>query len=110
MMKKQGATASFLEVRTIHEAEVTWWWKDSVLHDQDYRIKVNDSMNAKVKELEKKYDVLNDTRYCCQWEGVLLHGPDRDKVMAAGRELAQHLARYKHVFALNEASQALSPA
>ncbi|KWU23447.1 hypothetical protein [Burkholderia cenocepacia] len=104
MANMQGAWAIFLDVRTTYEAEVSWWWKEPVLHDSDYHIRVNDSMEAKMKALEQKYDVKNDTRYCCQFEGMLLYGADREQVAAAGLELARHLARFKHIFPLNEAS------
>jgi hypothetical protein len=97
-----GATAkSFLTVSTVHHAEVTWWWVDDKVHDSDYTIMVDDSMRKKAKELEDKYDVTDDTRYCCQWEGIQLLGDDKAKVEAAGRELAQYLARFKGVVPLN---------
>lgn len=101
MAEKKGMASSFVAVRTIHEAEVSWWWHDSVLHDTGYHIKVNDSMAKKMKALETKYDVTNDTRYCCQFEGMLLNGENRVNVEAAGLELARHLARFKSVFPLN---------
>ena len=96
------ATAeSFMTVSTTHEASITWWWVDKRVHDTDYSIMDNDSMRAKAKELERKYDVTDDTRFCCQWEGISLYGEDKAKVDAAGRELARHLARFKGVIPLN---------
>jgi hypothetical protein len=92
---------SFMTARTVYEAEITWWWVDSKVHDQDYKIMVNESMRKKAKELESKYDVTDDTRYCCQWEGVLLFGDNKAKVDAAGLELARHLARFKGIISLN---------
>lgn len=100
-MKNQGPVSSFLDLRTVHQAVVAWWWDGSVLHDSAYHIKVNDSMATKMRDLEKKYGVTNDTGYCCQFEGMMLFGADREQVAAAGQELAQHLARFKHIRTLS---------
>jgi len=106
MKRNQTDVTPFVDVavRTVYEGELTWWWRDKVLHDQDYHIKVNDSMAAKVYKLERKYGVTNDTRYCCQWEGVLLTGDNRENIEAAAKELARHLARFKGIISLRDAS------
>lgn len=91
------AVADFMDVRTIHEVDVVWWWVKDKLHDSDYHIQVNETMRKKAKELERKYNVTDDTRFCCQFEGYRLYGEDRIAVEAAGRELASCLARFKGV-------------
>lgn len=97
MKKVTPAQARFVELATTHMAEVTWWWTSDKLHDIDYHIRVSDSVNAKVRELERKYDVRDDTRYCCQWEGHLLEGSILENVEAAASELAAHLTRFKGI-------------
>jgi hypothetical protein len=84
----------FVTIDTVHRGDVSWWWTDEKLFDTGYHIKVNDSMDKKTAELERKYDVQRDTRYCTQFEGVLFEGENRDSVEAAARELARHLARF----------------
>lgn len=101
MANEPCAADDFLTVSTVHEAEISWWWSKDKLHDNNYHIQVLDSVDAKVKELERKYDVLNDTSYCCQWEGRLLTGENRAQVEAAGNELARHLARFKGLVPLS---------
>jgi hypothetical protein len=97
MARKAGAASAFFDIATIHQAEVQWWWTDEARHDSDYGLKVEDSVSAKVKELTEKYDVFDDTRFCCQWEGRRLCGESRENVEAAANELARHLARFKRV-------------
>jgi hypothetical protein len=94
MSKKSGSAAAFVSVVTVHQAEVSWFWTNVKLHDMDYHIRVNESVAAKVKELESKYDVQDDTRYCCQWEGRRLEGENREQVEAAANELARYLAKF----------------
>jgi hypothetical protein len=36
-------------VRTVYEAEIQWYWTDSHVHDQDYKNKVNDAVDAEIK-------------------------------------------------------------
>ena len=96
-----NAVNSFLTVTTVHEADVTWWWLDNTLHDLDYHIRMNDSVDKKVRELTAKYDVEQNTSYCCQWEGVQLLGADKAVVEAAGQELARHVMRFKGIQPLN---------
>lgn len=95
------APSSFINVRTIHEAEIAWHWTDAKLHDVDYHIKVRDSINDKVKEIEAKFGVSDDTRYCCQWEGVQIYGSDLKKVEQAAQEVARHLSRFKDAHPLD---------
>lgn len=90
----------FVSIETIHHAEVAWWWTNEKLHDTDYNIRVADSMDKKVKELEAKYDIRNDTGYCCQWEGRMLYGSDLQQVTKAANELAVHLSKFKGVVPL----------
>lgn len=102
----------FLASSTVHQADVTWWWAEDKVHDSDYTIMVNDSMRQKAKELEREFDVTDDTRYCCQWEGIQLLGEDKAKVDAAGLQLARHLARFKGVIPLDfyeTTAEALAP-
>jgi hypothetical protein len=95
------AAERFMEMRTVHEAFIGWWWTDDKVQDTDYHIMVNDSMTAKANELERKHDVTDDTGLCCQWEGHRLYGENKAAVEAAGCELARHLARFKGVISLN---------
>jgi hypothetical protein len=95
MSKQSGSTAAFISVVTVHQAQVSWWWTAAKLHDTDYHIRVNESVAAKVRELESKYDVQDDTRYCCQGEGHLLMSESREQVEAAANELARYLAKFR---------------
>lgn len=97
MARKAGAASVFFDITTIHQAEVQWWWTEESRHDSDYKFTVEDSISAKVKELMEKYDVSDDIRFCCQWEGRRLFGENRENVEAAANELARHLARFKGV-------------
>lgn len=97
--------SKFISTETIHSAEVAWWWTDDKLHDDDYKIKVNDAVNKKVCEACKKYDVRNDTRYCCQWEGIRIEGCDMGSVIHAAKEVATVLSRFKDVVSLQEAAE-----
>jgi len=92
--------ADFVSVTTVHFGTVTWTWADKVRPFDDYIFTVRDSVDKKVKELEKKFDVTNDTRFCCQCEGIQLFGSERSAVEKATRELSHHLARFKDVVAL----------
>lgn len=92
--------SDFYRVSTKHEAELSFWWTDDKLHDDEYRFAVDDALCAKIKELESKYAVTDDTRYCCQWEGKLLYSESLEDVTAAIKELAQVLARFKGVVPL----------
>lgn len=91
----------FCFIETVHNAEVTWWWTEEKLHDSDYKLAVADSVNAKVLQLERKYGVRDDTTYRCQWEGCLLTGDNLANVVAAGNELARHVARFKGIVAVD---------
>lgn len=91
----------FVELGTIHQAEVSWWWTQETLHDSDHHFGVEDSVSAKVKELVSKYGIIDDTTYCTQFEGRLLIGEDREKVANAANELAQHLATLEGIMPLS---------
>lgn len=99
-MTKRAKVSDFVEVSTIHHGELWFWWAEEKLFDGDYHIKVHDSTDAKVRELEAKYGVQDDTQLRCQFEGRRLLGEDRDKVEAAIKELARHLMRFKGVVPL----------
>lgn len=92
---------SFLSLETIYYAEVAWWWTDEKLHDTQYTHSVYDSLSVKVRELADKYGLEENTRYCCQWEGVQIMGANQANVERAGRELAKHLARFTGVVPLS---------
>lgn len=91
---------AFVELATVHQAEVSWYWTRETLHDWDHHIKVNDSVSAKVEDLAGKYGISDDTTYRTQFEGRLLLGEDREKVALAANELAQHLATIEGVMPL----------
>jgi hypothetical protein len=91
----------FVELDTIHRAEVSWWWTRETLHDSDHHFGVEDSVSAKVQELVRKYGVTDDTTYCTQFEGRLLIGENREKVVQAATELAQHLASLEGIMPLS---------
>lgn len=94
-MGQANQSSSFVQVETIHQAEVSWWWRPETLHDNAYQIKVADSVDKKVRALVAKYRVQDDGQYCTQWEGRLLRGVDLQQVTAAAHELARHVARFK---------------
>ena len=87
----------FLELNTIHEAVIQWWWEGNHFLDSEYCLKVNHAMEETVKEVERQYDVTEDTRFCCQFEGVRITGTDAEQVKAAGLALERRLARFKKV-------------
>lgn len=62
--------SNFISIQTTHSAEIAWTWTNEKLHDTNYRHKVQDAVDLKVREVCAKSDVRNDTRYCCQWEGT----------------------------------------
>lgn len=86
-----------IEIRTIYEAEIQWWWKDSHVHDTTYRVSVNDAARAELNRLCGLYDVFDDTRYTCQWEGLLISGKNLEQVTEAAGHLARYLKRFKHI-------------
>lgn len=88
----------FLEIETTYQAAIQWWWTEPKLHDNDYGFRVQDAVNDKVAEVVKRYaSVRQDTRFCCQWEGVQLEGSNLEEVTAAAREVATVLSRFKYV-------------
>lgn len=100
-MSKTTAS-SLLRVATVHYAEVAWFWDDAHLHDSDFQIDMCDAIQAKVCELEKKYEVRNDTSYCTQFEGTQLYGDNAEQVQKAGQELAAYVAEYGGVISIND--------
>ena len=94
--------SAFVQVETIHQGEVSWWWRNEWLHDNDYQLKVDESVNVKVKEIILKYDVQDDCEYRTQWEGRLFFGTDLKNVTNAANELAQYIVRFKGVVSLQE--------
>lgn len=87
----------FVTVKTIHQGEITWWWTDEKLHDRDYHFKVQDAIDKKIVEVKKRYDIEQDTRYTCQFEGVQLTGGELCEVEEAARHIGQCLAKFKGV-------------
>ena len=94
-MGQASKPSSFVQVDTIHQAEVSWWWRPEALHDTAYQVRVVDSVDKKVRALVAKYDVEDDGQYRTQWEGRLLIGTDLVQVTAAANELARHMAKFK---------------
>lgn len=86
-----------IDLRTIHEAQIQWWWKDSHLHNVDYHISVNDGSRAELARLCKIYDVGDDTSYCCQWEGLQIVGTNLEQVTKASKKLASYMRQFKHI-------------
>lgn len=91
---------SFLHIETIHRAEISWFWTDEFLHDTDYHMKVYYSVNKKIESIVQKYDIQEDTRYCTQFEGVLLYGNDLKNIQSAGLELAKYISSFSGVISL----------
>lgn len=97
-MNVRTVAAPYIDLRTIHEAENSWWWADTHVHNSDYTHKVNEAIRIEHERLCAASDTLvNDTSYCCQWEGVKVMGADLAEVSFAAQKLAQLLARYKFV-------------
>lgn len=90
----------FVDVKTLHVASVQWWWDDA--HNTEYNSKVNVAVRAAIKEAVNRHPTVSeDTRFCCQWEGVQLDGPDLAEVTAAANEVARALSRFKGVISVN---------
>lgn len=87
----------FVTSTSVFEAEVTWFWSQAVLHDFDYKDKVEKAILAELKLVEGKYGVQHDTSACFQWEGYRLTGPSLAAVEAAALELATVLRQFKDV-------------
>lgn len=86
-----------IDLRTIHEAEIQWWWKDSHVHNTGYHISVNDGSRAELARLCKIFDVVDDTSYCCQWEGLQIVGSNLEQVTKAAKQLASYMLQFKHI-------------
>ncbi|SFF32399.1 hypothetical protein [Paracidovorax wautersii] len=87
----------FVTSRTVHFAEVSYWWEDGKVHDDDYKIKVNAALNKAAEAAAKKHDVMRDIGYCCQWEGLQFVGETLTQVVAAANDVSKALARFKGV-------------
>lgn len=93
---------SFLAVQTVHIASVQWFWTKDKLHDDDYTSRVQAAVDKELSRVVNQYPtVCQDTRFCCQWEGVQLEGSDLSDVTAAATAIAQVLSRFKGVVPLN---------
>lgn len=86
-----------VHLRTVHEAEIQWHWKDQYLHDMAYTIGVQNKVDAEVRRICDAYEVTDDTGYCCQWEGRQFLSEDRAAVEQAMKELGQYLTRFKGI-------------
>ncbi len=94
--------SSFLSIETVHTATVEWWWSAKALHDDKYTRKVSDAVEKAVEDAIKRHPTVSEnTRLCCQWEGVQLEGPSLLEVTAAGQEVALVLSRFKDVVPLD---------
>lgn len=87
----------FVQIETIHRASVEWWWSDRKLHDDEYKRKVQDAVDAAVRKAESQFDVRNNIGFCCQWEGIELQSFDLGAVTAAAQMVGAVLARFKDV-------------
>lgn len=86
-----------VDIRTVHYAMIQWWWKDSHVHDYEYKVKVNDAMDMTIAFLEEMLDVTNDTRFCCQWEGLQLYSESMEDIQKAAKKLSEKLSQFKFV-------------
>lgn len=93
-----SATTPNIDIRTIHEAEIQYFWTDSHLHDLDYHFKVFDAVDAEVSKICEASDTLyHDTSYCCQFEGVMISGTSLKDVKDAAKQLARVISRFKFI-------------
>lgn len=96
-MKVTRSPKPQVHIRTVHEAEIQWFWKDKYLHDMNYTIGVRDKIDAEVRRICDTYEVTDDTTYCCQWEGRQFQSEDRLAVEQAMKYLGQYLTRFKGI-------------
>ncbi len=87
----------FLDIETIHYATLSWFWTGKSLYDFDYHIKVNDGVQKKAKVIEQKYDVMINTSFRSQSEGIQFSGTSLEDVRFAGIELAEYLATFSEI-------------
>ena len=101
MPKKPLSSGEFVEVQAVYQADVVWWWAEDKVHDSDYHFSVEAAMAAKLALVLPGYaNVSQDTRFCCQGEGLRLCADNRAQVEAAANELARYLMRFKGVIPL----------
>lgn len=96
-MAAKSKKSRFVSVETVYKAQVSWWWTERKLHDNDYHITVNDAVAVAVNEAEVRFDVVNNTCYCCQWEGIEFTGSNLEAVTAAANYVAATLSRFKDI-------------
>lgn len=88
----------FISVETIHSAEISWWWSDSVINDWDYKLSVNEAIDDAVRGVERRFDsVRSNSGYRCQFEGVELRSGDLEDLQDAALEIAATLRQFKEV-------------
>jgi hypothetical protein len=98
IQRENESLDGFISVETVHTAEVAWWWSDAALNDIDYKLKVNDAVNGAIQEVERRFEsVINNSGYCCQFEGVELRGCDLEDLQEAALEIAATLRQFKEV-------------
>lgn len=100
----------FVTSETVHCAQVSYWWTSEKLHQTDYQIGVHDAVDKAVEKAAKKYDVVRNTSFTCQWEGVEFEGGSMAAVTAAANDVAKVLGRFKGVRPLwDEPENATAP-
>ena len=87
-------------METTHFGSISWWWTDDKLHDYEYKLRVNDAVNAAVAKAKANYDVTKNLQLRCQFEGVELMGSDIADVTKAANDVASVLKRFKGVVPL----------
>jgi hypothetical protein len=103
MSKMTGDTSNWCRIETQHVALIEWWWTDRRLHDDDYKIKVQDTVDEVVQCAEDRFGVEEDKTLTCQWEGVLIRGACMEKVQEAARLIVRALRRFRDVRPLHTA-------
>lgn len=93
-------SSRFISVETTHFGSISWWWTDDKLHDYEYKLRVNDAVNAAVAKAKANYDVTKNLQLRCQFEGVELMGSDIADVTKAANDVASVLKRFKGVVPL----------
>lgn len=100
----------FVTSETVHCAQVSYFWTDEKLHQTDYQLSVHDAVDKAVEKATKKHDVVQNTSFTCQWEGVEFEGESLAAVTAAANDVAKVLGRFKGVRPLwDEPENATAP-
>lgn len=89
--------SKFIETGVIYWSQVNWWWVDSVLHDNTYKRRVVAAVIKALRKVLDNHSVQQDTKYCCQWEGLQFYGRDSGSVHAAAVDITKVLSRFKGV-------------